>query len=110
MANARLVNVILLFISTFMGAVGQFIFKYAFGVPAYLVYLLLFGLLIYFLSTLIYLYVLSRSHLSWAYGIGGLSYIFTTIFAAFILFENVPLLRWIGVGVIFLGVVLIGLS
>ncbi len=106
-------NLALLFVSTFLGALGQLLFKYGLNNSSSMVLLasgILFGLAAYVISTLIYLFVLSRVHLSWAYGIGGLSYIFATIFAAFILFENVPILRWIGVAVIFLGVVLIGLS
>lgn len=107
--ESRVVNISLLVVSTFLGALGQLFYKYAFGSSSLVLWIGI-GLLMYALSTVIYLAVLSRSHLSWAYGLNGLSYIFATIFAAAILFENVPLLRWIGVGVIFIGVVLIGLS
>ena len=55
-----------------------------------------------------YFYVLSRAHLTWVYGIGGLAYIFAVILANFI--ETVPLLRWVGVIVITIGVALIGFS
>ncbi len=103
-------NLGLLLVSTLLGAFGQFFFKYAFNVPSSLWLWLFVGLVAYAASTLIYITVLSRSHLSWAYGIGGLAYIFATILAATVLMEDIPLIRWIGVGVIFVGVVLIGLS
>ena len=85
-------------------------FKYAFNNPAMLLVWLVAGLVAYGISTLLYIMVLSRVNLSWAYGIGGLSYIFATILAYTVLMENIPPLRWAGVGVIFLGVLLIGWS
>lgn len=106
-------NLALLFVSTFLGAFGQLLFKYGLNNSSSFVLLasgIILGLTAYAVSTLVYLFVLSRVHLSWAYGIGGLSYIFATMFAAFVLLENIPLFRWIGVGVIFIGVVFIGLS
>ncbi len=108
--NPKTRNILVLVGSTLLGAVGQLLFKYSFfGISAAHFYLFLaLGLLAYIVSTVLYFYVLSRVHLVWAYGIGGLSYIFTIIFANFI--ENVPMLRWIGVVAIAAGVFLIGLS
>lgn len=100
-------NLILLIASTLLGAVAQLLFKISLNDR---VFLLLFGgVVVYLLSSLIYLYVISRSHLSWAYGIGGLSYIFAVGLAA-IFIEGVPPVRWVGVGVITVGVLLIALS
>ncbi|HVC58294.1 MAG TPA: hypothetical protein VND15_02360 [Candidatus Acidoferrales bacterium] len=110
MASDKRLGIGILLVSTFLGAVGQFLFKYAFGVHSLFVELIVAGFIAYMIATVMYFYVLSRMHLSWAYSIGGLSYIFTTIFAATILSESVPLLRWIGVVVIAAGVLLIGLS
>ena len=107
---SRLKYIILMLISTTLAAVGQLYFKEGLGSSGIGILFLAVGLLAYLLSTVIYLTVLSRAHLSWTYGIGGLSYVMATIFAATILSEVVPHLRWIGVLVIFLGVVLIGLS
>lgn len=104
----RLKNFALLIVSTFLGGVGQLFFRYAFVGNA--LYVLVFGLLAYGVSTIIYLFVLSRVHLSWAYSLGGMSYIFAAIFAVAILNENVPILRWVGVIVIVVGVALIGIS
>lgn len=105
----KLRNVGFLVVSTFLGAVGQLLFKYSFGKPLF-AELLASGLLVYAVSTVIYFYVLSRVHLSWAYGMGGLSYIFATIFAYFFLMEDIPPLRWLGVIVIVIGAALIGFS
>ena len=100
-------NIMFLLGSTLLGAIGQFLFKYAFLGSGFYAFLLL-GLLAYGLSTLIYFYVLSRVNLTWAYGVGGLAYIFAVIFASTI--ETVPIIRWVGVGVITVGVFLIGMS
>jgi uncharacterized membrane protein len=109
MAKEKIRNVLFLILSTFLGALGQLLFKYSFQVPAFILFLSL-GLISYFASTIVYFYVLSRVHLSWAYSLGGLSYIFAVILAATILAESVPPLRWIGVSIIFIGVLLIGLT
>ena len=102
----------ILVFTTFLGAVGQLLFKIGVGsqTPIMLVFYVLLGLISYAISTLFYLYTLSRTHLSWAYGFGGLSYLFTTILAFLVLNEQVPVLRWVGVFVIFVGVALIGIS
>ena len=99
-----------LFVSTLLGAVGQLMFKYAFVDKPELMPYFSIAVLAYLASTIFYFYALSRTHLSWAYSIGGLSYIFTVLLAAFVLMEHVPLLRWLGVIVITIGVVIIGLS
>ncbi len=99
----------MLIFGALMSAIGQFLFKYAFSFSSYTLYLYLFiGVLFYLLSTSIYFYVLSRTHLTWAYGIGGLSYVFAFILANFI--EQIPILRWVGLAVITIGVFLIGMS
>ena len=110
MNNNKLRNGAILSGATLLGAVGQLLFKYSFSQGGLFIAWLAAGLGAYGLATLIYFYVLSRVHLSWAYGIGWLSYIFATIFAYFILAESVPLVRWIGVIVITAGVLFIGLS
>ncbi len=104
------VNMLLLVVSTFLGAVGQFFFKDTFVVSGFAIMPFLIGLAAYLLSSGVYFYVLSRTHLSWSYSLGGLSYIFTVLFAAVFLGENVPILRWVGVFVITFGVLLIGSS
>ncbi len=104
---------LVLVVSTFLGGLGQLIFKlgvmHIHVLSSLLVYLLL-GIVAYGISTLLYFYVLSRKSLSWVYSFGGLSYIFASFFALFILGETITPLRWFGIAVIVVGVALIGLS
>ena len=109
----RRVNLAILVVSTFLAAVGQLLFKFGLNnqsSPILFAVGIVIGILVYGMSTVAYMIALSRTHLSWAYGIGGFSYIFATLFAAFVLLENVPLMRWAGVFVIFIGVVIVGMS
>ncbi len=101
----------LLLISTTLGAAGQLLFKIGVGSAfGKLVVFLGAGVAAYLLSTVIYLYVLGRRHLSWAYGFSGLSYIFASLAAFLFLGESVPFLRWVGIVVIAIGTALIGVS
>ncbi len=109
MGRGKRRNLLLLWGSALLAAVGQLLFKYSFT-SSFVAGWLALGVVAYGMSTVAYFYVLSRVHLSWAYGIGGLSYIFATVFAYFILIEDIPLLRWVGVIVITIGVILIGTS
>jgi len=108
--NERLRSVGLLIASTLLGAVGQLLFKYSFMSSCCFLAILAIGMLAYAVSTVIYFYVLSRVHLSWAYGIGGLSYVFAVAFAHFVLLEGIPQLRLAGVLAITAGVILISAS
>ncbi|MCL5680011.1 MAG: hypothetical protein M1465_01550 [Candidatus Marsarchaeota archaeon] len=108
MERRKTENITMLLGSTFLGAVGQLLFKYA--LSAHMLYIISFGIIAYFVSTLIYFYVLTRANLSWAYSVGGLSYIFAVILAASLLAESVPPLRWLGVIIITVGVVFVGSS
>lgn len=112
MKNEKLFFIVLLLVSTFLGSVGQLLFKI--GVDAGIIesvalYIVL-GMIAYGISTLIYLFILGRSSLSWAYGFVGFSYIFTTVFAMLFLNETISETRWIGVVIIAIGTALIGLS
>ncbi|MDE1855751.1 MAG: hypothetical protein KGH49_00745 [Candidatus Micrarchaeota archaeon] len=107
----RIAFALVLVVSTFLGAVGQLFFKI--GVSSSLIGAIEFiiaGFVVYGISTLMYFYVLGRTHLSWAYSFGGLSYIFTAMLAFSVLGEAIPTMRWIGVIVIVVGVALIGAS
>ncbi len=108
MQRRKAENITMLIGSTFLGAVGQLLFKYALSV--HILYIIGAGVFAYFVSTLIYFYVLTRANLSWAYSVGGLSYIFAVILAAALLAENVPIIRWVGVIIITVGVVFVGSS
>ena len=89
----------------------EFFFKYSLTLLGtafdYGSLMMVLGLAAYGLSTVIYFYVLSRVHLSWAYSVSGISYIVAVILSRLVLLENVTYLRWAGVILIFIGVVLV---
>ncbi len=72
--------------------------------------LLWIGLVLFGVSALFWLIVLSRVDLSLAYPFVGISYVVIVALARFIFHEQVPTLRWIGVSVIAVGIALIGFS
>ena len=65
------------------------------------------GLVIYALSTILWLYVLTRIPISQAYPMLALAYPAMLIIAKFLFNEDISLIRWIGVGVVCIGVVLV---
>jgi len=65
---------------------------------------LVLGVILYAISTLLWLIILSRVELSFAYPLVALSYLFGVIFAKIFLGESISLLRWIGALIIILGV------
>ena len=68
------------------------------------------GMFLFGVSGMFWLVVLSRVPLSLAYPFVGLSYVAVVLLSRFILGEQVPALRWIGVLVVAAGLVIIGLS
>mgnify|MGYP005846610745 CR=1 FL=1 len=72
--------------------------------------LVLVGLGLYVLGAALWLTVLSRVPLSFAYPILALSYAITPILAWLILNESIPSVRWLGVVAICVGVVLVSRS
>ena len=66
------------------------------------------GFAFFGLSALIWILVLSRVPLSFAYPFAGLVYVLTTVFAKFVLKESVPGLRWLGIAFIIIGIVTVG--
>jgi multidrug transporter EmrE-like cation transporter len=68
------------------------------------------GLLLFAVSALFWLVVLSRVPLSVAYPSVGMSYVFVVLFSRLWLHEEVPPLRWLGVVVIVTGIALVGIS
>jgi len=109
MKDTKLRSILLLVGATILGGTGQFLFKFAFQ-DHFLAPTIIAGLALYGTSTLIYFYVLSRVNLSWAYGLNGISYALAVILASSVLTEHVSVLRWIGVMVIIIGVIVVSLS
>lgn len=112
MKDRKAYFVVMLLASTLLGSLGQLMFKI--GVDSASLYTIAayvaLGVVAYGAATLLYLYILGRAHLSWAYGFVGFSYIFTVILAYIVLGEAVGLERWIGVFAIAAGTALISLS
>lgn len=66
--------------------------------------IILAGLAMYVVGTLIWLVVLSRMELSFAYPLVATTYVFTPLLAHLLLGEPIPALRWLGIGLILVGV------
>jgi len=60
------------------------------------------------LSGLIWIYLLGKVQFSILYPIISLSYVLGILAAKFIFMEEIPTIRWIGVLIIILGVILVG--
>jgi drug/metabolite transporter (DMT)-like permease len=65
------------------------------------------GLLLFGLSAMVWLAVLSRTSLSFAYPFASLTYVLILLADRFVLNETVPALRWAGVFCIMVGIVLV---
>lgn len=74
---------------------------------AFLQWQVLAGFVLLFGGSLFWLAVLSRVHLSIAYPLLAIGYILTTIWALVFLKEPVPVSRWLGIGAICSGIVLV---
>lgn len=68
---------------------------------------ILTGLALFGLSAAVWLIVLSRAALSFAYPFAALTYVLILLFDRLVLHQQVPGLRWAGVACIALGIVLI---
>jgi multidrug transporter EmrE-like cation transporter len=69
--------------------------------------LVLGGLTLYVLGAAVWMTVLSRTQLSFAYPVLAVGYAITPILAWMLLGEAVPGARWLGIGTICLGVLLV---
>jgi len=112
------VALLLLFVAVSLGAAGQLCMKYGVGdsaisdlpglIKSFAKPCVLIGYVLYFVSSLLWLSVLSRLPLSFAYPLVSISYVLVVVSSMLILKEPVSALRWVGVLLICSGVVLIG--
>jgi drug/metabolite transporter (DMT)-like permease len=68
------------------------------------------GLVLFGLSAFVWLAVLSRTELSFAYPFASITYVLILLFDRFWLNETVPPIRWAGVAFIAVGIVLVAQS
>jgi drug/metabolite transporter (DMT)-like permease len=68
------------------------------------------GLILFGVSAIFWLVVLTRLPLSVAYPFVGLTYIIVVFWSRYVLGETVPPVRWLGVGLIAVGIAVVGLS
>lgn len=103
---------LLIFVSIGIGVIGQLLFKMAANTPvdgiAALMQVVskpttLVALALYVGATLLWITVLSRTALSYAYPLLGLNYVLVVVLSAWVLGEPVSIHRWIGVCFIAVG-------
>lgn len=117
--------ILLILISVFLGAMGQVLVKYGAVnldlnftierlIPSILGILknmpVMIGIISYGLSFLIWIKVLSKVELSYAYPMVSLGYVVTMIFSYFVFKENISFIRILGIVFIIFGVVLVSRS
>jgi drug/metabolite transporter (DMT)-like permease len=104
-----------------LGAIAQLLFKVgmnAYGsigfglemIMALFQPLVFLGALTYFLSSLLWITVLRKVDVSWAYPFASLGYAIVALLGWLFLQEQISLLRILGIGVIISGVYVVGKS
>ncbi|MBI2145837.1 EamA family transporter [Candidatus Woesearchaeota archaeon] len=103
-------------ISTLLGAIGALLFKISStritfnfvslfrNVPIY------FGIFLYGISALLFVYALRFGDLSSLYPIAGLSYVWVSLLSVFFLGERMNGYKWAGIASIMTAVVFIGIG
>jgi drug/metabolite transporter (DMT)-like permease len=67
-------------------------------------------MVLYFLSAVIWSYLLTKLDISFVQPILALTYVATPVLAIIFLGEQVPLMRWVGISIIILGVFVVARS
>ena len=118
-------SLILLIVSVLLGVLGQLLLKmgmnevaplklegglgglFQLGIRVFGNLKVLGGFAVYGISSLFWITVLSKINLSLAYPMLALNYVLVPLTANLFLSEQIPPLRWLGMGVIIVGVVII---
>lgn len=69
--------------------------------------LVLTGLILYGIGAISWISVLSRMNLSYAYPFLALNFVLIALLSRVMLNEPIPMIRWVGMGVICIGIVLV---
>ena len=108
---------VLIFIPIIIASFGQIILKSGTNqvgkfdlIKTFTNPLVLLGLFFYFSSALLWLMVLSKEKLSFVYPLVAFSYVLTVFLSKIILKEAVPSLRWLGMAVIVVGILIVAKS
>lgn len=94
-----------LILKTGMNQVGKFELVKSFTNPQ-----VLLGLMFYAASLILWMMVLTKENLSFVYPLVAFSYVVTVTLSRFVLNEPVPGLRWLGLAVIVIGILLVAKS
>ena len=81
--------------------IASIIYKLAFN------WEILLGVLMYFIPVLIWIFLLKKIELSYLQPLFSMVYVVTPVLAIYVLHEHVPAARWIGIGFILIGVVIV---
>lgn len=115
-------NLLLIVLTVMINTTGQFVIKTGvnrigkisitenfFGtiLKAFTSWIIIGGFGLYFLSAIIWIIILSRTELSWAFPLLSLSYVITVLISPLILHEAFSIQRLMGTLVICLGVFLV---
>jgi len=108
---------LLIFTPIVFAAIGQLILKIGMNrlgdfnlIKTFTYPMVLLGLFFYGASLILWLMVLSKEKLSFVYPLVAFSYVVTVLMSKFILKEQIPSLRWLGLGAIVIGILLIAKS
>jgi len=109
--------IFLCFVHVTFLVIGQFLFKFgtkdktfdsAFTIiKTVFSPLILSGLFLYALTTILWLYILTKMPINRAYPISALAYPAVLLISKFLFNENVTVMRWIGTGIICIGIVMV---
>lgn len=117
-------NILLIFISVFLNCFGQLLIRKGMTnlppISFHTLYNILFLMLqnlwlwlaifCYIISLIIWMIVLSRVEVSYAFPLGSFGYVIVAVAGYFFLDENVTFLRFLGISIICLGVYVVSRS
>jgi uncharacterized membrane protein len=111
--TTSLFAILLVFLSSMAGAVAGFLMKVASKEisfkPKNIIknYVLIMGLAIYVVSTLVYIFALTKGELNSLYPISATTYIWSSLMASVFFHEKLNKYKWIGISLIIIGAILI---
>ena len=108
------VALFLILLFTAFSTAGQYLYKLGAGSlklePLAIItnYPVIVGLFFYVIAAALLMYALKKAELSVIYPFIGLGYVWVAFVAFFFFSEKLPLINWLGIGFIVLGVSLVG--